>query len=361
MTDRIERITARMLEVPLDARMSAYGSSQVTVVLVTATDTQGATGTGLTYTLGRGGVAVHTMVNQVLAPMITGTRIADWDGTLAELDRQTRRLGRSVFAPARSAVDIAVWDLRARAAGVPLHRLLGRARTDVAIYGSGRSSNTLTTEQLVAETRSYLADGYPAVKLRIGARGAERDLARVSAVRAAIGDEPRLMVDGNEQLDPMTALPLATALADLGVYWVEEPFVAEKVAAHAELARHANLAVAAGEHLVGRYEFLTYLRAGAAGVLQPDAALTGGITETLRICVLAEAHGVPIAFHSLPELHVQLAMQDPNVRYVEDFPILGPLLATSLAPVDGVVTAPTAPGHGLDWNPDAVAAYTVIP
>src|SRR5690606_3618008 len=220
-------------------------------------------------------------------------------------------------------------------------------------------SNVLTTAQLVEESRGYLAEGYPAVKLRIGARAPAADLARVAAVRAAVGDEVRLMVDGNERLDPTAALLLANGLADLGVYWLEEPFPAEDVAAHAALARRSPVAVAAGEHLVGRHEFAGYLRAGAASVLQPDAALTGGITETVRVCALAEAHGTPVALHSLPELHVHLAMGDPNVCYAEHFPVLGPLLAQPLAPTSGLVTAPDRPGHGILWDEDAVAAYPV--
>jgi len=356
--DRLDRVTAALLEIPLDARMSAYGSG-VSVVLVTVTDVAGAVGTGFTYTLGLGAVAVATMVSDVLGPQLVGTRAADWDETYRRLQARTRRLGRAVFAPALSALDIAVWDLRAVRAGLPLYRLLGRARTDVTIYGSGRSGNVLTTAQLVEETCSYVADGYPAVKLRIGARTPGEDLARVAAVRAAVGDQVRLMVDGNERLDPVAALPLASRLSRLGIYWIEEPFPAEDLAAHAALARHSQVAVAAGEHLVGRHEFASYLRAGAASVLQPDAALTGGITEAVRICALADAHGTPVAFHSLPELHVQLAMGDPNVCYIEHFPVLDPLLAQPLTPTSGRVTAPDRPGHGILWDEEAVAAYTV--
>lgn len=357
--DRIERITVTVLEVPLDARMRAYGSARVSVVLVTVADRDGAVGTGFTYTLGRGAVAVRAMVADVLGPLVTGARVGCWDRAQENARRQTRRLGPAVFAPALSALDIAVWDLRAIRAGLPLYRLLGRGRTEVPIYGSGRTGNALTGPELVEGSCSYLADGYPAVKLRIGARAADLDLARVAQVRDAVGDGVRLMVDCNEQLEPGAAVPLANALAELGIHWIEEPFVAEDVAAHAALASQSDLAVAAGEHLVGRYAFAGYLRERAAGVLQPDAALTGGITEALRISAVARAHGVPVAFHSLPELHVQLAMGDPNVCYVEHFPILDPLLAAPVRPRHGCVTAPDTAGHGIAWDQDAVAAFTV--
>lgn len=360
MDDRIERVTASLVEVPLDARMRAYGSARVSVVLVTVTDAAGAVGTGFTYTLGLGAVAVRAMVGAVIVPVVTGTRTADWGETYQRIRQRTRRLGPAVFAPALSAVDIAVMDLRAVRAGQPLYRMLGRHRTDVAIYGSGRSGNPLPTGQLVEESRAYVADGYRAIKLRVGARPAPADLARVAAVRDAVGDGVRLMVDANERLDRLTALRLTAGLAELDVAWIEEPFVAEDLDAHAWLAGRGAVTVAAGEHLVGPAEFAGYLRARAAGVLQPDAALTGGVTETIRICALAAAHGIPIAFHSLPELHVQLAMGDPNVCYVEHFPVLGPLLADPLAPsAEGLVTGPERAGHGLVWDWDVVTACTV--
>lgn len=355
----IARVDATLLAVPLDPMLRAYGSDQVSVVLVTVADADGRVGTGFTYTLGLGASVVRSMVTDVLAPLVTATSVAAWADTAAGAARRTRRLGRAVFAPALSALDIAVWDLRGIGAGLPLYRLLGREATAVAMYGSGRSGNGLTTAQLVDGSVAYVAEGYRGVKLRVGARTVAEDLARVSAVRAAIGDQVPLMVDCNEQLDRATAVPLAQGLARLGACWIEEPFPAEDVAAHADLAGRVDIPIATGEHLVGRHEFAGYLHARAAALLQPDAALTGGITETLHIAALAAEHRRPIAFHSLPELHVHLAMGDPNVSYVEHFPILDPLLAAPLAPVDGQVTAPDTPGHGIAWDPEALAAYAV--
>lgn len=339
--------------------MRAYGSAHVNFVLARVVDAEGRTGTGFTYTLGLGAVAVRTMVEDVLGPLTAGTRTAGWLDTYALLARQTRRLGRAVFAPALSALDIAVWDLRAQQAGLPLYRLLGRPAERVPIYGSGRSSNTLTDAELLEGARSYAAEGYTAMKVRVGARTPGQDVARVALVREAVGPDVRLMVDCNEQLDLPRAMALADGLAELGVAWIEEPFVAEDVPAHAALARHSTIPVAAGEHLVGHYEFDGYVRERAAGFFQPDSALTGGITETLRIASLAEAHGVPVAFHSLPELHIHLATGAPNSDGVEHFPILDPLLTAPLRPVDGHVSPPETAGHGIAWDEEAIAALSV--
>lgn len=339
--------------------MRAYGSQHVYVVFVELTDVDGRSGTGFTYTLGLGAEAVSAMVNDVLAPVVRGTRLDQWDATYEQLWNRTRRLGRSVFAPAISALDIAAWDLRGIRTAQALHTLLGRNATPVSMYGSGRSSNELSLTALVEGTTSYVAMGFEAVKLRIGARPVEEDLGRVRAIRSEVGDRVRLMVDCNEQLTLSSAQWLAPRLHELGVEWIEEPFLAEDVRAHSMLAARSAVPIATGEHLVGPYEFGYYIDAHAAGVFQPDAALTGGVTAALRICALAAAHGIPVSFHSLPELHVQLAMGDPNVVYVEHFPVIDPLLAESLPSNTGVVTAPTRPGHGIGWDWDAIATFAV--
>jgi len=357
--ERIARVAATVVEAPLDEHMRAYGSTRVAVMLVRITDGDGRTGTGFTYTLGLGAGIVAAMVREVLGPEIAGTAPADWDETSSRLAAATRRIGRGVFVPALSALDIAMHDLRGIQAGLPLYRLLGREATRVPIYGSGRSSNRLDDDALLDGARRYLDEGYPAMKIRVGARDPAADVARVAAVRDVVGPGVRLMVDANEQLRPDTAAALVTGLAEVGVDWIEEPFVAEDVAAHAELAAGTGIPVAVGEHLVGPYEFDTYARGRAAALFQPDAALAGGVSAALRIAAVARAHGVPIAWHSLPELHVHLAMDDPIVSYVEHFPILDPLLAAPLSRDGGTVTAPGTPGHGIVWDEGAIAAMTV--
>ncbi len=225
------------------------------------------------------------------------------------------------------------------------------------IYGSGRGSNSLSLTELVEHTLGYLRDGYPAVKVRAGARSVEDDLVRLRTVREAVGDQARLMVDCNEQLDLTGALWLGRRLADLGYYWLEEPLIAEDLDGHATLAARLDVPIAVGEHLVGRHEFSQHLRATSIGLYQPDAALTGGVTEALQIAELAAAHNRSISYHSLPELHIHLAMQTPNVSYVEDFGILNAVLADSLTPHNGLVVPPERSGHGMVWDEAAIRRF----
>jgi L-alanine-DL-glutamate epimerase-like enolase superfamily enzyme len=359
VTHRIGAVEAVLLHVPLDRAMQAYGSSIVSVVLATVRDEEGRVGTGFTYTLNQGATVVTSMIVDVLAPLVVGTELDDWPATVAGVKKQTRRLGPAVFVPALSALDIAVWDLKAVEANLPLYALLGRQRTTAAMYGSGRSSNSLSLHELVAGCMSYVDIGLSAIKLRIGARSPDEDGDRIRRVREAVGTDVTLMVDCNEQLSRSQAISLIPFLEECGIDWIEEPFPAEDVIAHAELAHATFIPIAAGEHLVGRHQFAEYLREGAATVWQPDAALTGGVTTALEVAELAADSGIPIAYHSLPELNVHLTMGDANVRWVEHFPILDPILTSPLVPADGLVTAPNGAGHGMEWDRDAIRFHTV--
>jgi L-alanine-DL-glutamate epimerase-like enolase superfamily enzyme len=357
-TAAITDVRTELLVVPVEPRLRAYGSDVVNLVRVLVRDADGACGTGFTYTLGAGAGVVCRMIDDLIGPAIIGGRTDEWDDHRSRIAAGTRRLGRSVFTPALSAVDIAVWDLRGLQTNQPLYAVLGGQARAMPIYGSGRGSNGLELDELVEQTLGYLSDGYPAVKVRAGARSPEADLERLRAVRAAVGDDVPLMVDCNEQLTLPDALWFGRRLADLGFRWLEEPLIAEDIEGHAVLAAQLDVPIAVGEHLVGRYEFAHHLRTTPIGIYQPDAALTGGIGEAMRIAALAEAGNRTINFHSLPELHVHLAAVCPNACYVEDFGILNGVLGEVLKPHDGSVEPPERSGHGIVWDTDAVRSFT---
>lgn len=341
-------------QVPLGAGRGGSGATKVDLLVATVSDDEGGTGTGFTYALTGGAEGVHALLAGTVRDQVRGTELSHWPRTWQRVWDDTHRLGRGFALPALSAVDIAVWDLRARHAGLPLFRLLGAHRDEVDVYGSGRATHAMTTDELIEGARTYLTEGYAAVKLRVGARRAEDDLARVCAVRAAVGDGVRIMVDCNERLDLPTARWLGGRLADLGVFWLEEPLRSDDVAGHAALGAALAVPIAVGEHLHGRFEFAAYLRAGAASVLQPDVPLTGGVTEWLRISAVAEVFGATLSPHFLPELHIHLAAAVPNCPYVEHFPLIDDVLHETLAVRDGRAAPPDRPGHGLLWNVDTL-------
>ncbi|GLZ38402.1 mandelate racemase/muconate lactonizing enzyme family protein [Actinokineospora sp. NBRC 105648] len=353
----IASLQTQVARIPLGAGRGGSGATEVALLLATVTDDEGAVGTGFTYALTGGIEGVHALTAGIVRERVTGTRLDHWPRTWQDVWARTHRLGKGIALPALSAVDIAVWDLRANRAGEPLYRFLGAHHDRVPIYGSGRATHAMSVDELVEGSRSYLAEGYDAVKLRVGARRAEEDLERVAAVRTALGDGVRIMVDCNERLDLPTALWLGRKLADLGVYWMEEPLGSDDIAGHAQLAERAGLPIAVGEHLHGRFEFANYLRAGAASVLQPDVPLVGGVTEWLRISAIAEPFGAVLAPHFLPELHVHLAAAVPNCPTVEHFPLIDDVLSETVEIAGGFATPPERPGHGIRWDRDALDRF----
>lgn len=217
----------------------------------------------------------------------------------------------------------------------------------------------MTDAEFVDGAVSYVGEGYRAVKLRAGALGIERDVARVSAVRAAVGPDVQLMVDCNERLDLARAHRFARRLGDLDVTWLEEPLRSDDVDGHAQLAARSPVPIAVGEHLQGRFEAKQYLDRQAAAVLMPDAPLTGGVSEWQRIAVLAEASSVAVSPHFLPELHIHLAAAAPAATFVEHFPLLDGLLEDTLIIRNGVAEPPGRPGHGIRWDESALSRFEV--
>jgi L-alanine-DL-glutamate epimerase-like enolase superfamily enzyme len=351
----IDDVQVSWAQIPLGAGRGGSGATKVDLLHVTLTDRDGATGTGFTYALTGSADGVFALLHGTVGAHVRGSDLDYWPRTWQKVWDDTSRLGRGHALPALSAVDIAAWDLRARKAGQPLFRYLGAHREQVEVYGSGRSTHAMTTGQLAEGAQAYLDEGYRAVKLRIGARPAEEDIARVQAVRDVVGAQTRIMVDCNERLDLPTAQWAGRQLADAGVYWMEEPLRSGDLAGHATLAAGACPPVAVGEHLHGRFEFAAYLQQRAATILQPDVPLTGGVTEWLRISAIAEAHGATLSPHFLPELHIHLAAAVPNCPYVEHFPLIDDVLLETLDIRDGHAAPPDRPGHGMLWDTDALA------
>jgi L-alanine-DL-glutamate epimerase-like enolase superfamily enzyme len=301
--------------------------------------------------------AARAIIDPVFGPRIKGADLLAWDRLWHDLWQQTRRSGHGAGLAALSALDIAVWDLRARSAGLPLFRMLGAHREQVPVYGSGRATHQMSDSDLVAGALAYVNEGYHAVKLRAGALGIERDHARVTAVREAVGPGVQIMIDCNERLNLAEAQRLAHRLAPLDITWLEEPLPADDVAGHQLLAARSPIPIAVGEHLQGRFEVKRYLDCGGAAVIMPDAPLTGGVSEWLRIATLAEASGVAVSPHFLPELHVHLAAAARAATWIEHFPLIDDLLLDTLVPRDGTIAPPDRPGHGMLWDQAALDRY----
>ncbi|WP_238015936.1 mandelate racemase/muconate lactonizing enzyme family protein [Dactylosporangium sp. AC04546] len=313
-----------------------------------------------------------TIVGHLLAPMLLG-RDAGASEALWELMFGAQAgAGRTggFYLEAISGVDLALWDLRGKAAGLPVHRLLGGpVRTSVPVYASPIPFLPTTAES-AERALSFLDDGFHAVKLKLG-RGEATDLAHAAAVAAALdGRKPgaALHVDLNCAYDVRTAIRLGHALADLGVRWLEEPLATDDVAGLAEVRAAVRIPVVTGESEFIRYRYRDFLLARAADVVMPNLARAGGITEARRIAALCSAFHVDVSPHGVGSAiglaaALQFAAATPNVPIYEYNRLPNPLrddLAPRPSLVDGALVVPDEPGLGITLDEDLIAHYEVF-
>jgi L-alanine-DL-glutamate epimerase-like enolase superfamily enzyme len=323
--------------------------------LVTARvrDDEGAEGTGYTYTVGAGGAAVHALVARDLAPVLVG-RDADrleslWQTMWWALHYGGRGGAQSL---AMSAVDIALWDLRARRQGTPLWRVLGGFDPRVPCYAGGIDLD-FPLDALLRQTDQNLARGFRAIKMKVGRPSLQDDVARVRAMRAHLGAEFPLMVDANMRWSVDEAIRAARALADCAPVWLEEPTIPDDVPGHVRIVREGGLPIAAGENLHTVYEFRQLIAAGGVTFPEPDVTNCGGVTAFMKVCHLAEAFNLPVTSHGAHDLTVHLLAAVSNRSYLEAHGFgLDRFIAEPLRIEAGYAVAPERPGHGveLDWK-----------
>jgi L-alanine-DL-glutamate epimerase-like enolase superfamily enzyme len=323
--------------------------SSTTIVVVEA-HADGETGLGYTYT----DAAAVRLIEHTLAEAIRGVDPLDVGAAWEAMSSALRNIGRSGLAwMALSAVDAALWDLKARVLGQPLVTVLGAARDDVPVYGSG-GFTSYSLERAAEQLGNWVAqDGCRYVKMKVGS-DPDRDLERAQAARAAI-DGAELFVDANGAYTRKQALGFAERYAALGVTWFEEPVSSDDLAG-LRLMRDrgpAGMDIAAGEYGYEPDYFRRMLEAGAVDVLQADATRCGGITGFLRAAALADAHMVPLSAHTAPALHLHACCAAPRLRHVEWFHdhvrIERMLFDGAPMPARGLIRPDlTRPGHGLE-------------
>jgi len=349
----VREITSAVYVIPTDAP-EADGTltwDKTTMVLASAR-AGAARGIGWTYAAN----AARGVVDDVLAGVVVGRSALDVPGAAEAMARAVRNIGRpGIAATAISAVDIALWDLKARLLGCPLARLLGQARASVPVYGSGGF-----TSYDGGQTRDQLAgwvhgEHIPRVKIKIGESwggNCRRDLDRVALAREVIGPDAELYVDANGGYTAGQAVRVAGRLAEHGVSWFEEPVSSEDLAGLAAVRRRVLPDVAAGEYSWSLADSARLIDAGAVDCLQLDVTRCGGITGFLRGCALAAANNLEVSGHCAPNLHARAGVAVPNLRHVEYFHdhqrIERLLFDGALDPDGGILTPdPDRPGLGL--------------
>lgn len=369
---KITAVESCTVRIPLD-NATTFATRKVlarelTLVAVEADD--GHRGIGFTYGGNRAGGIVTEAVRTLLGPMLVGEDPFRIEGLWQDMYQEALLQGRTgSVMRGLSALDIALWDRNARAAGLPLYKLLGAHVTDsVRGYASGGYYlDGKTPAMLGAEMKGYVDLGYQAVKMKVGLLGLAQEEARIAAVRDAIGGEVALMLDcSNCWTDISTALRFTRMFEAYDPYFIEEPFSPDDLENHARLAARTDIAIATGEIEAGRWRFKEMLDKGAATILQHDAICCGGITEWRRISAMAAGYGVSVCPHAYHEMHLHLAASAPNALFVEVFTDdqivnFRRLLDTQPAVEGGRVQLPATPGLGYDYLEDVVAEYAVDP
>ncbi len=354
----ITRATAELWRYPLPGATGGSGITAVDVVVVDLEASDGATGTGFSYVLGGDGGTVRDSARGLLAAHVAGATELPPPALWRRLDGALNRLGRGTGYLAIAAIDVAAWDLHARRLGQPLYRALGGAARAVPVYGSGGFRPDQSPDDAARRALAYAAMGCSAVKLRLAGNAA--DVERMAAVADALPAGVRMMADVNEKCDLVGARWLAEQGARHGLLWLEEPLPANDVNGYAALARSSPVPIAIGEHAQGLVALAPFLEARSCAVIQPDLAMTGGITEALRIATVAEHFGMVVAPHFLPALFVHVAAAAPSIRWLEHFPLLEPLFDGPVGlDENGRMTPPETPGHGLRWAEGARDEYLV--
>jgi L-talarate/galactarate dehydratase len=263
------------------------------------------------------------------------------------------RSGLSVQAIA--AFDIALWDLKAKRAGLPLAKLLGSYRDSVRCYNTSGGFLHASIEEVLDRAGDSLERGIGGIKLKVGHPDSTVDLARLTAVREKLGDEVALMVDANQQWDRATARRMCRAMERFGLVWIEEPLDAYDFEGHAQLSSTFDTSIATGEMLTSVAEHAELIRARGADIVQPDAPRIGGITQFLRVLALAERENIQLAPHFVMEVHVHLAAAYAREPWVEHFEWFDPLFNERLEIADGRMHLSARPGLGVTLSEHARA------
>ena len=365
-------------------------ASKPALLVEVETDT-GLVGLGEAAHFGGPLVSTATVIEQELRPHLLGQDPREIERLWELMHRRAYKHARGgIVIAAISGVDIALWDLRGKLAGMPLWRLLGGYRRRVPAYATGGFyAEGKGVRELADEMRAYCRHGFRAVKLKVGRNSgiegsplramADRgvcevslaeDLARVRAVREAIGPDVRLMVDANGAWDVPTAVRMGRALEELDVYWFEEPVWPDDLAGSAEVASKVAIPIAGYETCsYGTVSFRDYIAARAVHFVQPDVAWAGGLTETLKIAHLAQAANLPLAPHIhgsavavAAAAHLLGAVRNGSMAEMvfPAHPLMGDLVREPLV-VDGAgeIDLGERPGLGIELDPDAVKRYRV--
>lgn len=354
----LQSLRVRAVQVPLSRPLQTAGGliQSSPLVLLDLQTREGVTGCSYLFSYTPVALRPLAVLLENLLPLLQGETVAPV-ALERKLQRQFRLLGpQGLTGMALAGLELAAWDALAKAAGLPLARLLGGEPTPLPAYNSC-GLGLIGPERAPAEARELLVGGFRALKVRLGYPDARTDLAVVRAVRDAVGPDVRLMADYNQSLSAAEAVQRARLLDGEGLDWIEEPTSADDFAGHAQVAREARTPIQTGENWWGSHDMAKALAAGASDLVMVDVMKIGGVTGWLRAAALAEAAGLPLSSHLFPEISAHLLTVTPTAHWLEYLDLASPILQQPLRLEDGHALPSETPGAGLAWNEDAVRHF----
>lgn len=369
---RIESVSVCVARVPL-AKPVTFSTRTVTAreyCLVKVRGEDGTEGLGYCYAVNSSGVVLANAVETLLAPVIVGQESLRVEHLWRSMYQEALLQGRAGgVMRALSAIDIALWDLNARSAGLPLYQYLGAVADDrVPAYASGGYYLKGKDDAALAqEMADHVAEGFRAVKMKSGLLSPREEEMRLAAAREAVGPDVLLTLDiNNGWKDLPHAMQYIQRFEKYEPYWIEEPFSPDDLDNHARLAQATRLTIATGEIEAGRWRFKELMAKGAASLLQTDATVCGGITEWRRIAGTAASFGISVSPHAWHDVHVHLVGSTPNATMVEWMPDdhivnFRHLIDRQLKAERGDILLPKEPGLAFRFDDAAVDRFGIVP
>jgi L-alanine-DL-glutamate epimerase-like enolase superfamily enzyme len=364
--DKITSLTLSLAFLPLEQPISdakvltgrQRPMTQIAFLFAEITTAEGHQGVGYSYSKRAGGYGQYAHAKE-LAAEVLGEDPNDIQRIWIKLIWAGASVGRSGLATqAIAAIDIALWDLKAKRAGLPLAKLLGAHRDSVSCYNTSGGFLSSSIEEIIDNARASVEQGIGGVKIKVGQPDPRIDLQRVEMVRAALRDDVALMVDANQQWDRVSALRIGRQLERFDLTWIEEPLDCYDAEGHAMLADKLDTPIATGEMLTSTVEHRALIEQRSVDFIQPDAARVGGITQFLKIMALGEEAGLKLAPHFAMEIHLHLSAAYALEAWVEHFDWLEPLFNERLQIAEGRMQVPARPGLGFSLS-DQARALTV--
>jgi L-talarate/galactarate dehydratase len=331
--------------------------TEIAILFCEVETTAGNHGLGFSYSKRAGGPGQFAHAKEI-APALLGEDPNDIAKAWDKLCWAGASVGRTgLAAQAIGAFDVALWDMKAKRAGLSLAKLLGAQRDSVRCYNTSGGFLHTPLDELLVNTDISRGKGIGGIKLKVGQPNWALDIERVSKVREHLGDDFPLMVDANQQWDRPTAMRMGRIFEQFNLIWIEEPLDCYDAAGHAALAVQLDTPIATGEMLTSVSEHWEFIRQGGADFLMPDGPRVGGITPFMKVATLAEFSGLQIAPHFSMELHIHLAAAMQREPWVEHFEWLEPLFNERLEVKDGRMIVPSRPGLGVSLS-ENVAGWT---